>query len=98
VRDESSETTSDCHARGYYFLLRSRPSSCFASAAAQDRYPQARIITVATVAPLKQDLDIRLTYTADISPNQSVNLFSRVDGYIAKIYVDKGDWSKPTSF
>ena len=55
---------------------------------------KARIITVATVAPLKQDLDIRLTYTADISPNQSVNLFSRVDGYIAKIYVDKGDLVK----
>jgi len=49
-----------------------------------------RVITVATVAAFKRDLDIRLTYTADITPNQVVNLFSRVDGYIAKVYVEKG--------
>src|SRR5713226_4859188 len=55
---------------------------------------KTRVITVATVTPLKQDLDIRLTYTADITPNQVVNLFSRVDGYIAKIYIDKGDLVK----
>ena len=53
-----------------------------------------RLITVGTVSPLKKDLDIRLSYTADISPNQVVNLFSRVDGYIAKLYVDKGDFVK----
>ncbi len=53
-----------------------------------------RVITVATVAPFKRDLDIRLTYTADITPNQVVNLFSRVDGYIAKVYVEKGDLVK----
>jgi membrane fusion protein (multidrug efflux system) len=53
---------------------------------------KARLITVGTVSPLKEDLDIRLSYTADISPNQVVNLFSRVDGYVAKLYVDKGDF------
>lgn len=53
-----------------------------------------RVITVSTVAPLKQDLDVRLAYTADITPNQAVNLFSRVDGYIAKVYVEKGDLVK----
>jgi membrane fusion protein (multidrug efflux system) len=47
---------------------------------------------VGVVSPLRQDLDIRLTYTADISPNQVVNIFSRVDGYIAKLHVDKGDF------
>ena len=47
-----------------------------------------------TMAPIKQDLDVRLTYTADLIPNQLVNIFSRVDGYIAKIYVDKGDLVK----
>ena len=52
----------------------------------------ARLITVGVVSPLRQDLDIRLTYTADISPNQVVNIFSRVDGYIAKLHVDKGDF------
>jgi RND family efflux transporter MFP subunit len=55
---------------------------------------KGRIITVATAAPLTQDIDIRLTYTADIIPNQAVNLFSRVDGYIAKVYVEKGDLVK----
>ena len=56
--------------------------------------PKTRLITVGTVSPLKEDLDIRLSYTADISPNQVVNLFSRVDGYVAKLYVDKGDFVK----
>jgi membrane fusion protein (multidrug efflux system) len=46
------------------------------------------------MSALRQDLDIRLTYTADISPNQVVNIFSRVDGYIAKLHVDKGDFVK----
>ncbi|MDH5669482.1 MAG: efflux RND transporter periplasmic adaptor subunit [Nitrospira sp.] len=49
-------------------------------------------IVVGTVSPLKEDLDIHLTYTGDISPNQIVNLFSRVDGYITKLHVDKGDF------
>ncbi len=55
---------------------------------------KTRLITVGTVSPLKEDLDIRLSYTADISPNQVVNLFSRVDGYITKLHVDKGDFVK----
>jgi len=56
---------------------------------------KGRLITVSTIAPVRQDLDVRLEYTADISPNQTVNLFSRVDGYIAKMYVDRGDRVKP---
>lgn len=55
---------------------------------------QGRIITVGTTLPIRGDLDVRLSYTADIQPNQQVNLFSRVDGYIAKIHVDKGDFVK----
>jgi membrane fusion protein (multidrug efflux system) len=55
---------------------------------------KSRVITVGTAAPIKQDLDVRLTYTADLIPNQLVNIFSRVDGYIAKMYVDKGDLVK----
>jgi len=55
---------------------------------------KGRVITVGTVMPVRQDLDVRLEYTADISPYQMVNLFSRVDGYIAKMYVDKGDLVK----
>lgn len=53
-----------------------------------------RLTVVGTVSPVKEDLDIRLAYTADITPNQVVNLFSRVDGYIAKLHVDKGDYVK----
>ncbi len=56
---------------------------------------KGRLITVGTVVPVRQDLEVRLEYTADISPNQTVNLFSRVDGYIAKMHVDKGDRVKP---
>jgi RND family efflux transporter MFP subunit len=55
---------------------------------------KSRVITVGTILPLRQDLDIRLTYTADITPNQLVNIFSRVDGYISKFHVDKGDFVK----
>lgn len=55
---------------------------------------KSRVITVGTAVPIRQDMDVRLEYTADISPNQTVNLFSRVDGYIAKMYVDKGDLVK----
>lgn len=53
---------------------------------------RTRVITVGVVSPLRQDLDIHLAYTADISPNQVVNIFSRVDGYIVKLHVDKGDF------
>ncbi|MFY4730976.1 efflux RND transporter periplasmic adaptor subunit [Nitrospira sp. BLG_2] len=53
---------------------------------------KTRLITVGVVSPLREDLNIRLAYTADITPNQVVNIFSRVDGYIAKLHVDKGDF------
>ena len=51
-----------------------------------------RVISVGTMSPVRKDLDVRLVYTADIQPYQQVNIFSRVDGYIAKIHVDKGDF------
>lgn len=52
---------------------------------------KGRVITVGTITPTRQDVEVRLLYTADIKPYQQVTLFSRVDGYIARIYVDKGD-------
>jgi len=64
------------------------------STGAKTEQRKTRLITVGTVSPVQEDLDIRLSYTADISPNQVVNLFSRVDGYIARIHVDKGDFVK----
>lgn len=53
---------------------------------------KGRVITVGTVTPTRQDVTVRLSYTADLQPYQQVMLFSRVDGYISKIYVDKGDF------
>src|SRR5437867_8557452 len=44
--------------------------------------------------PIQKDLEVRLIYTADIQPYQQINVYSRVDGYIAKIHVDKGDFVK----
>jgi RND family efflux transporter MFP subunit len=55
---------------------------------------RTRVVTVGIAPPIRADLDIRLAYTADISPYQVVNIFSRVDGYIAKLHVDKGDFVK----
>jgi len=53
-----------------------------------------RVTSVSTIMPIRKDLEVRLTYTADVQPYQQVNIFSRVDGYISKIYVDKGDFVK----
>jgi membrane fusion protein (multidrug efflux system) len=53
-----------------------------------------RVISVGTMMPVRKDLEVRLNYTADIQPYQQINVFSRVDGYIAKIHVDKGDFVK----
>ncbi len=58
---------------------------------AKDTGRKARVITVGTVGSVIRDVHVRLVYTADIQPFQQVNIFSRVDGYIAKIHVDKGD-------
>lgn len=55
---------------------------------------RTRVVTVGIAPPIRADLNIRLAYTADISPYQVVNIFSRVDGYIAKLHVDKGDFVK----
>lgn len=55
---------------------------------------RTRVVTVGIAPPIRADIDIRLAYTADISPYQVVNIFSRVDGYIATLHVDKGDFVK----
>ena len=64
------------------------------SSGAKSDARKGRVIAVGTAVPVRQDLDIRLSYTADIQPFQQVNIFSRVDGYISKLYVDKGDFVK----
>lgn len=64
------------------------------SAGARSDAHKVRIITVGVTTPTRQDLEVRLPFTADILPDKQVNLFSRVDGYIQKIHVDKGDFVK----
>ena len=64
------------------------------SSAGKKELRKERIISVTTMMPVRKDLDVRLSYTADIQPYQLVNIFSRVDGYIAKIHVDRGDFVK----
>ncbi len=65
-----------------------------ASSGAKKDPRKERVISVGTIVPVRKDLDVRLVYTADIQPYQQVNIFSRVDGYISNIYVDKGDYVK----
>ncbi|MEX5214804.1 MAG: efflux RND transporter periplasmic adaptor subunit [Nitrospiraceae bacterium] len=55
---------------------------------------KSRTITVGTATPIRGAVELRMSYTADITPNQTVQVFSRVDGYIAKLHVDKGDFVK----
>jgi len=64
------------------------------SSGAKKDLRKERVISVGTMSPVRKHLDVKLVYTADIQPYQQVNIFSRVDGYIAKIYVDRGDYVK----
>ncbi len=64
------------------------------SSGAKPDAKKSRVITVGIGTPIRQDLDVRLAFTADIEPDQQINVFSRVDGYIAKFHVDEGDYVK----
>ena len=58
------------------------------SSGAKTDNKKTRVITVGTTTPLKQDLPIRLAYTADIIPNQVV----RSSSYPG------GTWREPAPF
>ncbi len=47
---------------------------------------------VGTIQPLKKDLEVKLSYTADILPNKEAAIYSRVSGYIQRITADRGDF------
>lgn len=60
---------------------------------------QARAVTrvrpdvlVGVVSPARRDLDIKLTFTADILAAQQAAIFSKVSGYIRRIHADRGDF------
>ena len=59
---------------------------------------KARVITVATAVPLKQDLDIRLTYTADITPTKQSICSPGSTATSQSSTSTKATWLKPTSF
>ncbi|HUG38696.1 MAG TPA: hypothetical protein VML54_17185 [Candidatus Limnocylindrales bacterium] len=47
---------------------------------------------VGVVHPTRQDLDVRITSTADLLPAKQAAIFSKVSGYIRKIHADRGDF------
>jgi RND family efflux transporter MFP subunit len=49
---------------------------------------------VGVVAPQRRDIEVKLSFTADILPIQQAAIFSKVSGYIRKIHVDRGDFAK----
>jgi RND family efflux transporter MFP subunit len=62
---------------------------------------QARAVTrarpdvlVGVLSPARRDLDIKLTFTADIVAAQQAAIFSKVSGYIRRIHADRGDFVK----
>lgn len=62
---------------------------------------QARAVTrarpdvlVGVLSPARRDLDVKLTFTADIVAAQQAAIFSKVSGYIRRIHADRGDFVK----
>lgn len=60
---------------------------------------QARAVTrarpdvlVGVVTPQRRDLEIKLTFTADVLPAKQAAIFSKVSGYIRRIHADRGDF------
>ena len=49
---------------------------------------------VGIVAPQRRTIEVKLSFTADILPIKQAALFSKVSGYLRKIYVERGDLVK----
>src|SRR5882762_11503589 len=49
---------------------------------------------VGVVSPERRDIEVKLSFTADILPVQQAAIFSKVSGYIRKLHVDRGDFVK----
>ena len=47
-------------------------------------------IVVGVAKPIKKDLDVKLAYSADVTPAKQVAIFSKVSGYIRKLGADRG--------
>ena len=51
-------------------------------------------VVVGVVKPIVKDLDVKLSYTADVLPLQQVSVFAKVNGYIKRLGADLGDFVK----
>lgn len=49
-------------------------------------------IVVGVTKPVRKDLDVKLAYTADVSPQKQVAIFAKVSGYIKRLGADLGDF------
>src|SRR6266545_307337 len=49
---------------------------------------------VGIVSPQRRDIEVKLSFTADILAAKQAAIFSKVSGYIRKIYVERGDFVK----
>jgi len=49
-------------------------------------------ILVAVVTPITKDLDVKLSYTADVQANRQVAIFPKVSGYIKRLGAERGDF------
>ena len=49
---------------------------------------------VGIVAPQRRDIEVKLSFTADILAATQAAIFSKVSGYIRKIHVERGDFVK----
>lgn len=49
-------------------------------------------IVVGVVKPVRQNLDVKLAYTADVLPAKQVAIFSKVSGYIKSLGAERGDF------
>src|SRR3989442_3032963 len=49
---------------------------------------------VGIVSPQRRDIEVKLSFTADILPIQQAAIFSKVSGYIRKLHVERGDFVK----
>src|SRR6266542_389416 len=49
---------------------------------------------VSIVSPQRRDIEVKLSFTADIIPIRQAAIFSKVSGYIRKIHVERGDLVK----
>ena len=48
-------------------------------------------LVVGVAMPIRKDLDVKLSYTADVLPDKQVAIFSKASGYIRRIPVERGD-------